>query len=93
MIKYIIEILRTYMQDTIFNTIIYNMLMDGDVRRNIVYNVKSDKFEIPVHKLMEQYPNVSWMIDFSSISPYKQKIEGTNVYIQVWEDIFSFWIE
>lgn len=93
MIQYIIQILGFYIQDTIFNTTICNLLKDVYIRRNIVYNVTSDKFEIPVHKIVEEYPNVSRLIDFSRISPYKQKIEGTNVYIQVYENIFSFWLE
>lgn len=92
MIEYIIKILSIYMQDTILNTTIYNMLKDVNVRRNIVCDVRSDKFVIPVHKIVEQYPNAE-LIDFSKISSYKQQIKETNVYIRVYQDVFSFWLE
>lgn len=89
MLKYISKILRDAPNTHLHNAL-YNMLNDSTFRENIMYNPKSDKFEIPCSKINA---HTEMLLKEKAFGSIEKALEGTNIYIEIWCGIVSFWLE
>ena len=89
MLEYIINILREA-PHTFLHNMLYNKLNDSTFRSNITYNPYSDKYEIPCSEIT---PQLKWLLQQNGFFNTEKKLEGTNIYIEIWSDTISFWLK
>lgn len=90
MLEYILNIIRQSNFKSPLHNAFYNILNDYQYRRHISYNANSDRFEIACSEIN---PTLSWLFEKNGYGTTQKVLTGTNIYIEVWADTLSFWLE
>lgn len=72
------------------HNILFHILADSSLRNKVTFNTDSDHFEFPIAELSHTDIKV---LEMSKIGYYVQNLKGTEIFMQIWNDKISFWLQ